>query len=284
MNIRIITLLSAFVLSLGFCHGQGRQLYETGVPVDEWEDNILNLIRNWKPEYVTNAGDYNILEWELVETIADSARYRHWRNYFSGPGPVVPSIARDQLPPVIAGGQIEEKFVRVYPYYAHPEYFDGRGTAESREIFSGEFRRKAVELYTRELNIEQMDLYRYTRRDSMWSANSYDYSVVETKYVAAAPPSETVKALLSGKKTGDDLSVEEARELFLETLLNERVRNEVAFNESVGVGDNVCRIRFMFRGFGLSNIRTYDCYIICSGETGRVVYDHFFLHVPMMTP
>lgn len=59
-------------------------IYEVGDSLTTCETNLDNLYRNWHNGNITNAKQYELDKYTLVETISDSARYRYYRNYFSG--------------------------------------------------------------------------------------------------------------------------------------------------------------------------------------------------------
>lgn len=59
-------------------------IYEYGDSLTSCETNFENLFRNWKNGHITNANQYRFDNFSFVETISDSARYRYYRNYFSG--------------------------------------------------------------------------------------------------------------------------------------------------------------------------------------------------------
>lgn len=59
-------------------------IYEYGDSLTSCKTNFRNLFRNWDNGYITNASQYIFGNYSSVETISDSARYRYYRNYFSG--------------------------------------------------------------------------------------------------------------------------------------------------------------------------------------------------------
>ena len=58
-------------------------IYEYGTPLKSCETNFENLFKNWNPVNVTNAHEYELLDFKFIETIADTIRYNYYRNYFS---------------------------------------------------------------------------------------------------------------------------------------------------------------------------------------------------------
>ncbi|MBK5261679.1 MAG: hypothetical protein JJE17_03775 [Peptostreptococcaceae bacterium] len=142
-------------------------IYEYGDSLSSCETNFENLFKNWNPGNITNAREYELLDFSFVETIADTTRYNYYRNYFSGGEPVYCSMAsfsskssklkKRNGKTYNEETEISERFVR--PGYIHSEIFDQRGLPEEvKKILSEEFKRQAQELLTREINIDTLHL------------------------------------------------------------------------------------------------------------------------------
>lgn len=186
-------------------------------------------------------------------------------------------------------GRIFREFY-IEPGFAHREFYDQRGLPEAtKKIFSEEFKAEAIDILTREINIDTIDLKHYhyekitldTIRnqgvDSKYSGTSKEF----INRIAASPDSISQNYIdIVMKSEGgldilkfDDLQIDEKRLLILEQLLIERINKQLHFNEMVNIGDKVYRIDFKHDGMLFSN------YVNCSAESKKVVMDHFFLNI-----
>jgi len=157
-----------------FCVGQQSipyefvSIYEIGEPVTNCDINMKNLLKNWMPEKIVNANEYEFLEWSFVETINDSSRYVYYRNYFSSDEPVYNSVTRKSGYSYPPGNEYDSLWV--YPCFLHSEYHDTRGLPDkTREIFSEDFRLKAMDIVSKKINIDTIQLlyHSYLRTDSI---------------------------------------------------------------------------------------------------------------------
>ena len=156
-------LIGLIFSNIFFCVGQQSapytyvSIYEIGEPVTNCDINMKNLLKNWTPEKIVNANEYEFLEWSFVETISDSSRYVYYRNYFSSDEPVncsVSGITGYSYPP-----GIEYDSLWVYPGFPHSEYYDPRGLPDkAREVLSEDFRLKAMDILSKKINIDTMQL------------------------------------------------------------------------------------------------------------------------------
>lgn len=311
MQRKILTLL-LFISSLGaysqtkqdsitnFILGNPLPIYEFGAPLTSCETNFENLFKNWNPGNITNAREYELLDFSFIETIADTTRYNYYRNYFSGGEPVYSSVAffdfKGSKLKNLNGKtyneetEISERFVR--PGYIHSELFDQRGLpAEAKKILSEEFKRQAQELLTREINIDSLHL-KYSagemfRIDTLRSVvksveNTHmSYNVASTDSISKDYIDITLKNYMGNssqkENNNTDLTIQKRRALALEELLIERITNQVSFNKLVHFGDKVYVVRFRYNG------AMYPVYVICNPDTKKVVMDTFFKNITIRT-
>lgn len=315
MQRKILTLL-LFISSLG-AYSQTTQdsitnlilgnpvpIYEFGASLTSCETNFENLIKNWNTKNITNAREYELLDFTFVETIADTTRYNHYRNYFSGAEPVYCSMASFSSKssklkalngkPCNEETEISERFVR--PGYIHRELFDQRGLPEeARKMFTEEFKRQAQELLTREINIDALHLIysagEMFKIDTIRSGSDravksvrnahFSYNIASTDSI-----SKDYIDVSFGNFTGNsspkadsytDLTIEKRRALALEELLIERITNQVSFSKLVHFDDKVYVVRFRYNG------AMYPVYVICNPDTKKVVMDTFFKNITIDT-
>jgi len=282
-------LISLMFSNIFFCFGQSTpyesvSIYEFGEPVTNCDINMKNLLKNWVPEIVVNANEYEFLEWSFVETISDSSRYVHYRNYFSGTEPVYKfQMEKSEY----SNGKTYDS-LWIYPGFIHPEIQDTRGMPDiAQTILTEEVRLKAKNILFNELNIDTLNLnyYTYHKTDSIESsypsgAFSKSVSVASHNIAYIDTLSQNyIDINVTREKNYDDLSIEERRELFLEELLLERIIMQISFNETVEIGDKVFVIKFKHYNKNEMNYKFYNNYIICNSETNKVVHDHFFLGI-----
>jgi len=278
-------------------------IYEFGMPLTSCETNFENLFKNWNPGNVTNAREYELLDFSFVETIADSVKYSYYRNYFSGGEPVYCSVASfsssssklKKLNGKIYNEETEisERFIR--PGYIRPELFDQRGLpAEAKEILSEEFVQQARELLMREINIDTLNLKfiagEISRNDTIKSTSGSvklirfahsSYGFVSTDsisqdYVEMFLKSDQDNSFPKGNNY-NDLTTQKRRALALEELLIWRITSQVSFNKLVHFGDKVYVVRFRYHG------AMFSVYVVCNPETKKVVMDTFFKNITIRT-
>lgn len=286
-----------------FILGNPVPIYEYGVPLTSCEKNFENLFKNWNSGNVTNVREYELLDFSLVETIANTTRYNYYRNYFSGGEPVGSSITsfdskRSKLKNLNGKTyneetEISESFVR--PGYIHSELFDQRGLpAEAKKILSEEFKRQAQELLTREINIDTLHL-KYSageifRNDTIKSRAGFvksvryahsSYNIASTDSISKDYIDITLKNYMGNSSHKEDsytdLTIQKRRALILEELLIERISNQVSFNKLVHFGDKVYVVRYKYHG------AMYPIYVICNPDTKKVVMDTFFKNITIHT-
>ncbi|MDA3890092.1 MAG: hypothetical protein PF517_00355 [Salinivirgaceae bacterium] len=284
--------------------GNPVSIYEFGAPLTSCETNFENLFKNWNPSNVTNAREYELLDFKFVETIADTVRYSFYRNYFSGGEPLCCSIASFSSKtsklknlngkPYHEETENSERFVRAT--YIHSELFDQRGLPyKAKKILSEEFKRQAQELLTCEINIDTMELKYISgdiiRIDTLRSGSDpfgksveyihQSYKLASTDSISKDYIDISLKNLKGNSSPNedsfDDLNMQRKRALILEELLIERITQQVLFNKLVHFGDKVYVVMFMYNG------AMYSVYVICNPDTKKVVVDHFFNGVTIRT-
>lgn len=279
-------------------------IYEYGAPLTSCETNFENLFKNWNTKNITNAREYELLDFSFIEIIADTTRYNYYRNYFSGGEPVYGSMASFSSKSSKLKNrngktyyeeiEISEHFVR--PGYIHRELFDQRGLPEeAKKILSEEFTRQAQELLTREINIDTLHL-KYSageifRIDTIRSGSypvvkSFEnthmsYNVASTDPISKDYMDITLKNYMGNssqkENNNTDLTIQKRRALVLEELLIERISTQVTFNKLVYFGDKVYVVRFRYNG------AMYPVYVICNPDTKKIVMDTFFKNIDLPT-
>jgi len=258
-------------------------IYEIGTPLTSCETNFENLFKNWTAVNVTNAHEYELLDFKFVETIADTPRYNYYRNYFSGGEPVGSSISTMSSSKgklngkgVLEETKISERFVK--PTFIYSEFFDQRGSSEeTKKILSEEFSRQARELLMREINIDTMKLIHMEGEIFKEKSSSGEIRKKHIEYDLASTDSISKKVFnnIVNSESTEGLSIEEKRALGLEEILVTRISYQSNFNKNVHFGDKVYVVRFKY------HLTTYPVYVICNPDTKKVVVDHFFKNITM---
>ena len=281
MRTVIISLILSIQVTSFYCQ-ERPSIYELGNPIVNCETNFKNLFKNWTNQHIKNAESYDLLKYSLVETITDSNRFNYYRNYFSGIEPVGSSIRARS-----GGSSNGERFHEFYiePSYIYTEVFDQRGLpAEARKLFTDEFKAKAIEILTREINIDTMNLKHYSyEKIKIDTTRGPDFKVTGTQKnfmgsKVTSPDSISknyIDVFVTRKKSMEDFKICEKRILILEDFLIQRIRRQTYFNELVNIGDKVYVIDFEY------NNRRFSSYVICSAENNKVVLDYFFLSVQL---
>lgn len=273
-------------------------IFEYGSPLTSCETNFKNLFKNWTPANVTNAHEYELLDYSFVETLNDTARYNYYRNYFSSGEVFGSSIAtHDSQNWKLKKRKGKHYFEKteaselfVHPSYPYNYLFDQRGCSEeAKEVLSEDFTKQAKELLMRELNIDTMKLV-YTSGDiyktNKEKFNSDGFGIVNTvekqhiTYDIASKDSISPKLfdnLVLGKDIHKELTVQEKRALTLEEISMFRISAQYAFNKDVHFGDKVYAVRFRYQS------TTYKDYFICNPQTKKVVMEYFFKNITMRT-
>ena len=281
-NMKKKTTISLLLLLIAICmYGQkSGPIYEIGDSIANCETNFENLVNNWTNDNVTNAYEYKLFRYAFVETITDSVRYKYYRNYFSG----------DKMLSCSTSGNSGETNGRKYhTFYIRPEYATHREfndtsnmTEKQKTILSDDFRQKARELSTRDLDVDKMTLkhyrYEYHKADTVWQeADHKSISSISNRsnsHDIAYPDSISANYIdfrVFGKNFYDQSDdITEIRRLILEDLLVSRIQLQLSFNQAVQLSDKVYAVRFEYLG------KLYTNYVICSAKTNKVVLDYFF--------
>lgn len=270
-------------------------IYEYGAPLTSCETNFENLFKNWTTEHVTNAREFQLLNFSLVETLTDTVRYNYYRNYFSGSAigsSASSSMSSSSKMKNLNGTTYEEKteiserFVR--PTYYYSELFDPRGyTTEAKKILSEEFKHKVQMLLLGEMNIDTMNLIHTAgeifRIDTIKTNSEFSGDLVGTLHAVydfASTDSiskRLFELLLKGKINYEKLSIQEKRALLLEEILAFRISCQSKFNKLVHFGDKVYVVNLRYYG------TIYPIYMICNPDTKKVVMDTFFYNITIRT-
>lgn len=285
MKMRNLILICLFLTQLIFSYGQNKiSIYELGDSIINCETNFKNLFNNWTSENVTNADSYKLHKYSLVETIIDSTRLNYYRNYFSGVEPIY-SSTQGKSGENSSGQRFREFYIK--PGFIHKEIYDQRGLPEKiREIFSEEFKLKAMDILTQEVNIDTINLnyyfYEKNKIDTIINLGSHFnvYSVRKSfsNHKGASPDSISknyIDIFIKGEKSMEDLKTDEKKALILEQLLIERINKQLLFNEQVQIGDKVYVVDFEYNG------KLFHNYVICSGENKKVAMDYFFRNISL---
>lgn len=277
------TIIILIMLQLIKIYGQKTVcIYEIGDSIVNYETNFENLLNNWKSNNITNANEYSRLRYAYVETITDSVRYNHYRNYYSGAEILFSAIHSE------SGEKDGKRYRRliIKPGYSHSEFYDTRGMTESQKmILSEDFRQKAIAVLTRDMDVDKMNLKYFsheihkkdTIRGSKQSLSRYkSISEYSSLHNVASPDSISanyIDVFVLGKKKIEQLDTIEIRRLLLEQLLIERTQYQLFFNRQVQLNDKVYAVQFEFNG------KPYTTYVVCSGKTKKVVMDYFFKNI-----
>lgn len=280
IKMKNIILTSLFLTYVTFLYSQKLvSIYELGDSITNCETNFKNLFNNWTPENVSNANSYKLHEYSFIEAITDSTRFNYYRNYFSGVEPIN-SLMYSKNHEDNNGQPTREFYIK--PNFIHKEYFDQRGLPEkAREIFSEEFKSNALNILTREINIDTIHLnyysYEMNKIDTImtWGSNPRVRRVRKrsSSHKGASPDpisKNYIDIFINGTKNADDFAMDEKRSVLIEQLLIERINKQLLFNEQVQIGDKVYRVNFEYNG------KLFNNCIICSAESKKVVMDYFF--------
>ncbi len=283
MKLKALILTCLFLTQLTYSYGQNRiSIYELGDSIINCETNFKNLFNNWTPENITNSDSYQLHKYSFVETITDSIRFNYYRNYFSGIEPIYSSVRCEKKEN--ADGQRFCKFY-IKPGFIHKEIFDQRGLPEKiREIFSEEFKSKARNILTRDINIDTTNLnYYFYEKNTIdtiitlhphFNVHSVRKGFINHKVASPDSISKNyIDIFIKGEKNIESLKTDEKRPLILEQLLIERINKQLLFNKQVQIGDKVYLVDFEYNRKGFKN------YVICSAENKNVVFDYFFKSV-----
>ncbi len=281
-----------------FVMGNPVPIYEYGAPLTSCETNFKNLFKNWTPANVTNAHEFELLDFSFVETLSDTARYNYYRNYFSGAevffsslstyGSISSSTKKSKGKIISYTKESSECFVGLR--YLGGQFFDQRRlTEKAKKIFSEEFTKQGKELLMREINIDTMKLVYtagdiYTKKieklNSESFGNRYAIEKGHLTFDLASTDSISKKSfdfLVKHEGNPEDLSLDEKRAMTLEEILFVRISSQYEFNKSVHFGDKVYVVRFRYQS------EIYKDYFICNPETKKVVKEYFFKDITIKT-
>ncbi|WP_460538752.1 hypothetical protein [Echinicola sediminis] len=263
-------------------------IYEVGKPIRSYESNFENLFSNWSSEIVSNADEFELVDYSFVEKIDDSQTYQHYRNYYSGVKAVGVGMSGST-----SYHSNEDKRVYKIKLKPHNYYLDSSGYPNSiKRFITPEFFKEMVQLMEREINIDEMALNHYlvskrtiesdstykTLPDGSKEIRDYSNKTEFSNFEYVTPhelSTDFININYKKTKTLNDLSPEEARKLTLEGLLVDRINKQRQFTKMIGLGDVVYKINFKYKG------EPYTHYVICDAEGKKVIYDNVFLRIKL---
>lgn len=273
-KISIYIFFSFFYFLSWNCNGQKYvSIYDMGDSIVSCETNFANLFYNWNSNIVKNAEEYRLLSYSFVETITDSLRYLHYRNYFSGEDAFGAAYSVQTK----ENAEGFERFYKMRLKFPYPEIYDTRGCTErTKKILSDDIKSKAQSILSQKINVDTMEFkyyeYEHYRVDS--SLNDVSRRHVKRKIAYTDSLSQNyIDYCIIGKDGVENLNITEAKELFLESLYLGKIKDQLFFNENVNIGDKVYVIKFMY------NHKVYENYVICNPERKKVILDYFFSKV-----
>ncbi len=267
----------AILFMFGNIYGQKCfSLYEYGDSIINYETNFKNLFNNWNKDNISNADEFELLSYSLVETISTNKVLSYYKNYFSS-DKVLRSLTTKL--------SVQNKFGRyreciVEAGHLFQEYEDTtKLTLELKEIMTKAFKKRIKTVVAEEIQIDSSTLYNY----------NYEYSTVDTiktisksiirknsitsHIITDSILSKECEDVMTGKKRMDEISVTDRQHLFLEELKSHRLIMQKEFNDKVNLGDVVYVINFRYLD------EFYANYVVCSHKTKEVVLDYFFMNI-----
>lgn len=243
-------------------------IYEYGDSLISCETNFENLFRNWTKENITNADDYSEFgSYSFIETISDSARYMHYRNFFSGLEVVSHHYSDRGSLSNSGNGWVQTNEYRVYPF---TEKFRALHNCPPERMI------KLIEIYCAESNFDlnynlaskQLEEEHYWEDGSNSSRNTKSdlllvlYTDSITKMIA-----DSIVLLDYDMEALNTLSQEQMILSYNKLL---RGAGQKKYDESVQIGDRVYMVPFRFGPL------QYKVYVVCNPKTYKVVLDYFF--------
>lgn len=249
-------------------------IYEYGDSLTSCETNFRNLFRNWNNGYITNAIQFKLGNYSFVETISDSARYRYYRNYFSGLE-VVSYQYLSSGSSSYEGKQMKNK----HEYFIAPHKYKW-ALLEQLPI---ETMVKMLKVYNTEINIDTIKLKTVSQEiiqsleEKQDGDSSYNnYSKITQREIWAYSDSVTKKSIDSmviHQVRFEDLSIQSQEAIRTAQALLIRVGMQKRFNEAVHIGDKVYVVPFQFSGY------LFNIFVICNPISKKVVMDYFFKNI-----
>lgn len=254
-------------------------IYEYGDSIIDCKTNFVNLFNNWTETNISNAKEYRMISYALVETIEDSVRYNYYRNYFSGSKVLMSSKSRSTKTGYDGVHYFE---YNIRPGYNYAHFFDSTVVNDQQNsLLNEELKLEARNILLKDYNIDQIKLYTYiaesSKIDTVFS-NGRGSKILSTSnskashYAVSANPisKNYIDVIVKHTKAFEKLNMDEKRQLCLEQIVIERLQRQLYFNENVLIGDKVYGVKFEYKS------QLYTNYVICSFKTNRVVMDYFF--------
>jgi len=243
-------------------------IYEYGDSLTSCETNFVNLFRNWNNRYITNANQYDFGKYAFVETISDTARYRYYRNYFSGLD-VVSSHWANSGSSSYEGKQLkseQEYFIAPFKYkYVLLEQLP-IGTMV-----------KMLKLYETEINIDTIKIEAVsqesiqTREEIQYGDRSTSREVRRSIWAYSDTViKKSIDSMTLHHVRFENLGLQSQEAILLTQALLMRVETQKVFNKAVHIGDWVYVVPFEFGGYN------FNVFVICNPISKKVVIDYFF--------
>lgn len=216
-----------------------KTLYQFPDSVTTCEANFRNLFHNWTDKYVTNANEFELLNYCFVEEIADYDKYKYYLNYCSSNKYLGASKRGRTWQHVshLVNTRGAETLVRVYRNFDESIDTTDRPASIIALIHDDSFQKELLQLWNNELEFEAEDKAELEK--------SYSVNI-------------------------DEMTADELKKCLFENVKMRRFDIEERFRSEVKLDDLVYAILFRFRG------ELFTHFVICSGETKQVVYDSVF--------
>jgi len=252
-------------------------IYEYGDSLTSCETNFRNLFRNWKNGHITNANQYRFDNFSFVETISDSARYRYYRNYFSGLETVT------NYHSTVGSGSYEAKQWKTkHEYFITP--FKYKWTMLDKLPI--ETLVKIIKLFDTDLNLNVDTInINFAFQDSIQTIeqiendnSSFSRKSVRTYWnYSDSKTKNSIDSIFLNHLLIKDLSNQFREDMLTTQYLLMRVGMQKGFNKAVNIGDKVYVIPTEFSGY------RFKIFVICNPVTKKVVMDYFFKGITIET-
>ena len=251
-------------------------IYEYGDSLTSCETNFENLFRNWHNGYITNANQYSDFgSYSFVETISDSARYRYYRNYFSGLE-VVWNHSSTSGSLSYDGKQWNNN---KHEYFAAPfklkwallkEKLPIETTIKILTLFSTELK---LNVDTIKINSISQESTQTIEKEQNGNSSFSDKSEIRYWAYSDSATKKSIDSIFLHSLRFDDLDVQSQEAMRTKQNLLMRVGLQKYFNSAVHIGDKVYVVPFGFAGL------YYNIFVICNPVSKKVVLDYFFKNI-----
>jgi len=258
-------------------------IYEFGQPVNNFENNFINLFNNWTTENIDNAKDYKLINFSLVETISDSEVYRRYRNFFIGNKPIVSRIKSGSKS---GSNGNKESHLFVYPVKRYQFLYDNTDSLyTSPDWMDKGFKKEALKILKEDLNIDTLNVFHHRfKENKLISSNevhsflSYSILIDRSENLSQSIVKFSVDSLsqnyidvaLKRIKNYDQLSTLEKKRLAIEELVINKITNQINFTKTIEIGDVIYLINMKYKD------QNYQLYVILDRARKQVIWDDFF--------